>query len=166
MEIKKVIAQQKNKMQPKVVHLPCGEDVVLTPMTVESYKKVRELLPGVSRCFVQHSPEVVEAMVNNPSYYPICAFRNDELVGFAELHLMPHIGRCPDSRLERVVVSENFRGKGLATVLCQEIIAFAKTIDCGRVELTVEKDAARHIYEDKLKFSKVDTTVMRLMLDD
>lgn len=152
-------------MEPQKLALPGGDDVLLTSMTLESYPLVREIVPKVSRCQITHPPEVVRTMIDDPNYYPICAFKGSDLVGYAELHLCPHIGRMPDGRLERVVVAESFRGKGLATALCREIISLAKKLKCGRMDLTVEKDEARHIYEDKLDFLKVDTTVMRLMLD-
>ncbi|CEL99281.1 unnamed protein product [Vitrella brassicaformis CCMP3155] len=87
-----------------------------------------------------------------------------ELVGYGELYLMPHMGRGFDGRLERVVVSEGFRGRGLATALCEHIIEQARgPLACGRVDLTVENPAAKHIYT-KLGFEDVQTKMMRLML--
>lgn len=44
-------------------------------------------------------------------------------MGFLELLRLPHLGRKFDGRLERVVVSEDFRNKGLATKMCQHTIA-------------------------------------------
>eukprot|EP00921_Rhytidocystis_pertsovi_P004912 GHVQ01008527.1.p1 GENE.GHVQ01008527.1~~GHVQ01008527.1.p1 ORF type:complete len:257 (+),score=60.14 GHVQ01008527.1:319-1089(+) len=85
-----------------------------------------------------------------------------ELIGFAELYRLPHLGRNFDGRLERVITREEYRGKGIATKLCEYIVDIAKTkLDCGRVDLTVEKGDARHVYQDKLQFSPVETTVLR-----
>lgn len=37
-------------------------------------------------------------------------------------------------------------------------------LNCNRIDLTVEKPDARHVYEKKLKFTPVATTVLRLSL--
>lgn len=142
--------------------------VVFRPMEVDDYGAVRDLVPLVSRCFTRFSSQDVQALLALPTYHPWCAIRKDTgaLVGFVELLRLPHIGRQFDGRLERVVVSENFRNRGLATMMCEYLITQAKEVlNCGRIELTVEKENARHIYEQKLQFVPVSTTVMRRMLD-
>lgn len=138
-------------------------------MTVADYDAARSLVPEVSRCNRWLTKDEFAPLLNIPTFHPYCCYRLDtnELVGYAELHRMPHLGRKFDARVERVVISPNFRDKGLASAMCTELIRRAKDeLDCGRVELTVEKPAARHIYEEKLHFKPVDTTVMRLLFQE
>lgn len=84
------------------------------------------------------------------------------MCGFCELYVMPHLGRAADGRLERVVVSPAYRGKGIATAMCQLVLKLAKEqLEIGRLDLTVEKPEARHIYT-KLGFAPVNTETLRL----
>eukprot|EP00922_Rhytidocystis_sp_ex-Travisia-forbesii_P039237 GHVS01058390.1.p1 GENE.GHVS01058390.1~~GHVS01058390.1.p1 ORF type:complete len:374 (+),score=27.41 GHVS01058390.1:720-1841(+) len=142
-----------------------GINVCVSPMLKQDYDAVRRMLPTVSRCHLELSVETLESVLEDPLYFPFCAFRQDtrELVGFAELYRLPHLGRNFDGRLERVLTVESFRGNGLASGLCEHLVKLAReNLNCGRVDLTVENNDARHIYEDKLGFKPVTTTTMRL----
>ncbi|PFH36490.1 acetyltransferase, GNAT family protein [Besnoitia besnoiti] len=160
-----------------------GEQVVLRRMRVSDYSAVRTLLPSVSRCPETLSETQLAEILRLPVFYAWCcysvrgeqgdgegggqerAIAEGELLGYCEVILQPHLGRKPDGRLERVVVSQTFRGRGLATKMCQEVIQQIRDAGvCGRLDLTVEKPDARHIYEDKLGFRAVDTSVLRLEL--
>ena len=141
-------------------------------MTAADYPAVRELLPLVSRCQLQLSKEDLKEILNQPTYIPLCCFaavearngrsKEGDLCGFCELYVMPHLGRAADGRLERVVVSPAYRGKGIATAMCQLVLKLAKEqLEIGRLDLTVEKPEARHIYT-KLGFAPVNTETLRL----
>jgi len=131
-------------------HIDCnGVNVVLGPMTVADYTAVRQLLPSVSRGQMIHTPEEVARLLSVPTYHPFCAYRLDTgaLVGFAELHRLPHLSRKFDGRLERLVVSPNFRNQGLATKFVSHVLNQSKAVlNCGRVDLTAENPAAVSIY--------------------
>lgn len=151
---------------PKTVEAK-GNQYTIREMTVDDYPPVRKLVPGVSTCDLHHSPEYFATLLQLPTYYPFVLSRNDtgEVIGFAELILLPHIGRTCDSRLERVIVQPQYRGQGLATALCVRILEVAEALlGCNRCDLTVEKPDARHIYQNKLGFTPVTTEVMRLRL--
>ncbi|CDJ42495.1 acetyltransferase domain-containing protein, putative [Eimeria tenella] len=84
------------------------------------------------------------------------------LCGFCEVYIQPHLGRAADGRLERVVIHPSFRGQGLGTQMCRLVLQIAqKQLSLGRIDLTVEKDDARHIYT-KLGFEPVPTETLRL----
>jgi len=146
-------------------HFECnGIHVICGPMTRDDYPAVMKLLPGVSRCKTSHVPEEVSKLLSAPTYHPWCAYRLDtgELVGFAEIHRLPHLGRNYDARLERVIVSPDFRRQGLATKFVRHIIQQARDkLDCGRIDLTVEKAEAQTLYCN-LGFAPVATNVYRL----
>lgn len=170
-----------------------GEGVIFRRMRVSDYPSVRKLMPSVSRCFLVFDEEQVAEILSLPTFFAWCCFRKQktvadrektreetgggkeggqedearqaegDLLGYCEMILQPHWGRKPDGRLERVVVSEHFRGRGLATQMCREVIQVMKESGIvGRIDLTVEKPDARHVYEDKLGFKEVDTKVLRL----
>lgn len=75
-------------------------------------------------CCVDQLLSLPSCSLNRTDSHPCCAYRNDsnELVGYCELYRLPHIGRNFDSRIERVVVREAFRGRGLATLMCEHLI--------------------------------------------
>ncbi|CDJ29106.1 acetyltransferase domain-containing protein, putative [Eimeria mitis] len=84
------------------------------------------------------------------------------LCGFAEVYVLPHLGRAADGRLERVIVAAELRGQGLGTAMCREVLRFSRLqLGLGRVDLTVEKENAKHIYT-KLGFEPVSTETLRL----
>ncbi|KEP65056.1 UNVERIFIED_CONTAM: acetyltransferase, GNAT family protein [Hammondia hammondi] len=161
----------------KILTCKTGEKVILRRMNVTDYAAVRALLPSVSRCPDTLTEAKVASILSLPVFFAWCCFsvKNAEiegrdereaegdLLGYCEVILQPHLGRKPDGRLERVVVSEHFRGRGLATKLCEAVIQELRERDlCGRLDLTVEKPEARHIYEEKLGFQAIETTVLRL----
>ncbi|EZG56043.1 putative acetyltransferase domain protein [Gregarina niphandrodes] len=141
-------------------------NLVLKPMTIEDYDRVRDILPSVTRCSSRYSRETVEQMLQFPSFFPfiIVDTLNDTLIGYAEVHRMPHLGRGMDGRLEKVIIKEEYRGKKVAQVACRELMDIAKNVlNCGRCDLTVEKPDAMTVYE-RLGFEPVSTNVWRLML--
>ncbi|CBZ52042.1 putative acetyltransferase domain-containing protein [Neospora caninum Liverpool] len=161
----------------KILTCKTGEQVILRRMELSDYPAVRVLLPSVSRCPTTLSDAQVASILSLPVFYAWCCFsvknaeseggdereREGDLLGYCEVLLQPHLGRKPDGRLERVVVSERFRGRGLATKMCEAVVQEVRERDlCGRLDLTVEKLEARHIYENKLGFKAVDTSVLRL----
>lgn len=86
----------------------------------------------------------------------------EKIIGYAELHRLPHMGRGMDGRLEKVLVLEEWRGKKIAQVACQCLLDIARDeLHCGRCDLTVEKPDAMAVYT-KLGFEPVETQVLRL----
>ena len=148
---------------------------ILRRMTAADYPHVRQMLRLVSRCLQQLDSADLDELLKQPTYIPFCCFtsvpskgrgkggeKEVELCGFCELYVMPHLGRAADGRLERVVVAPEYRGKGIATAMCQVVLRQAKEhLQLGRLDLTVEKPEARHIYT-KLGFTPVQTETLRL----
>eukprot|EP01067_Filipodium_phascolosomae_P002927 Filipodium_phascolosomae@DN2524_c0_g1_i1.p1 len=129
----------------------------------DKYLETYSLLKKVSRCTAPHSQSFLESeILSNPLYHPIVCTNGSQVVAFAELYRMPHLGRLFDGRLERVVVADKMEGLGLATKLCGYIVEQAeKSLLCNRVDLTVENPKAKHIYQNKLQFDCLATQMMR-----
>ncbi|KAL8424907.1 hypothetical protein Efla_002857 [Eimeria flavescens] len=135
-----------------------GKKYILRQMKAADYPSVCTLLPLVSRGEQQLSPEALAAVLQQPCYFPFCCFaaaadpqqqpeEEGELCGFCEVYVQPHLRRAADGRLERVVVTPAFRGRGVATAMCAALLQLVKQqLQLGRLDLTVEKADARHIY--------------------
>lgn len=131
--------------------------------TIEDYFELRNLISGVTRCTETLSKEQVEERFRYNSYHPYCLVDTDrgKIVGYAGFYIIPHLGRKNDSRIEHVIISPEYRNRGLGRLLCNQIIEDAKhKFDCGRIDLTVESPIAKKLYAS-LDFEHVDTQVMR-----
>ncbi|CDJ47642.1 acetyltransferase domain-containing protein, putative [Eimeria brunetti] len=164
-----------------------NKNFVLRKMKAADYPAVRALLPLVSRCQQQLEEPQLSEVLRLPTYVPFCCFAADaapsaataaapgatngcakqelaegRLIGFCEVYVQPHLGRAADGRLERVIVDPDYRGQGIGTAMCREVLQFAKQqLGLGRIDLTVEKENAKHIYT-KLGFEPVRTETLRL----
>ncbi|KAL8270734.1 hypothetical protein Esti_005336 [Eimeria stiedai] len=161
-------------LSPISVSAKDGRGYTVRLMQASDYPGVCELLPLVSRGQQQLGEETLAAVLQQPTYLPFCCFSSrahhgnaddkQQLCGFCELYIQPHLRRAADGRLERVVVAPAFRGCGVATAMCQAVLQLAKTrLGLGKVNLTVEKPDAKHIYT-KLGFTRVDTETLTLQL--
>ncbi|KAK2197738.1 bifunctional GNAT domain/Acyl-CoA N-acyltransferase [Babesia duncani] len=150
-----------------------GLDLLLKPLeSYEEYEIVRPLVEGLSRCPVFHTQEYVEAMLSLPTYFPfIILLKKDVLnpelpleecriVGFFEIYMLPHMGRFPDSRLERFVVSPDYHNRGIGQGMLELAIKFCKShLGCNRIDLIAKNSIAIHIYK-KFGFSEITESKM------
>ena len=144
---------------PKNVVLKEGTQVVLRPMVREDEAGLLAFfrgLPDSDRTFLRDdvtSAEVIHDWAHNIDYQrvlPILAFEGDRVVGDATLHRYPftwmrHVGSI------RVVVSPDFREKGLARVLAAEV--FSNAVSAKLDKLTAEMLTDQH--EARKVFSKL-----------
>ncbi|KAF7456575.1 acetyltransferase, GNAT family protein [Cryptosporidium felis] len=135
-------------------------------VTIEDYSELRELLQDVTRCNEVLTKEQVEERLRFNSFHPYCLVDADsnKIVGYAGFYVIPHLGRKNDSRIEHLVISKEYRNKGLGRLLCNHIVEDAKSkYDCGRIDLTVENPTAKRLYSS-LGFEVFNTEVMRKYL--
>ncbi len=74
----------------------------------------------------------------------------------------PHCPRGRAVRLANVVTAPEHRGRGYATLLVQEVVAWARSIEADRVDLSATPDG-RRIY-DKAGFTLTQAPRMKLVL--
>nr|PVC52440.1 hypothetical protein MACL_00000776 [Theileria orientalis] len=136
----------------------------------EEYLEVRPITELVSRSNMYHSEDYIASMISNPLYYPfVVKFvpKNDQkpkIVAYFEIYILPHLGRMFDSRLERVIVTPEYRNLGIFNYLITFAIDFCKsTLKCNRIDLICENPVAMRVYE-RFEFEKVDTTLYRKYL--
>jgi GNAT superfamily N-acetyltransferase len=128
----------------------------------EDYIHVLKFLNLVSDCICVHSYDDLNTLLTFKSFKPYVAIINDTIVGYIELHLLPHIARGFDGRIERVVVHSNYRNQNIATEMCKYVIQEAKNMNCYKINLTVSDHIAKHIYINKLKFQQIDINTLEL----
>ncbi len=110
-----------------------GTRVILRPMVKEDRDKLIDFFRRVSQQNLNflrsdvRDPEVIDHWVNHINYYrvfPLVAEVNGQIVGDATLHMRKvgwkrHLGNV------RVVVAEDYQGRGLGTFLINEIVELA-----------------------------------------
>eukprot|EP01055_Gregarina_sp_Pseudo9_P001087 Gregarina_sp_Pseudo_9__1086@NODE_1707_length_1380_cov_237_475019_g1582_i0_p1_GENE_NODE_1707_length_1380_cov_237_475019_g1582_i0NODE_1707_length_1380_cov_237_475019_g1582_i0_p1_ORF_typecomplete_len186_score12_99Acetyltransf_1/PF00583_25/1_3e11Acetyltransf_10/PF13673_7/2_7e10Acetyltransf_7/PF13508_7/1_8e07Acetyltransf_3/PF13302_7/2e06Acetyltransf_4/PF13420_7/3_4e06GNAT_acetyltran/PF12746_7/0_00067FR47/PF08445_10/0_0023Acetyltransf_8/PF13523_6/0_042Acetyltransf_9/PF13527_7/0_059_NODE_1707_length_13 len=138
-----------------------NKSLLCRPMKAEDYAFVRAIMPQVSRCNQILSQDIVVQMLDCTTFFPYVVCHDETVIGYAELHRLPHFGRGFDGRLEKVLILEEYRGQKIAQKFCSFLCDVARNVlGCGRIDLTVEKPAAKAVYSN-LGFSKVDTEVWR-----
>ena len=80
----------------------------------------------------------------NPSAHYITALAGDTVVGYGGVHLV-----CQEAELERIAVTEQYRGNGIAKGILSALFIFleAANAECVFLEVRRENIAARRLYE-------------------
>ena len=149
---------------PKSIQLRDGTSVTIRPMVSNDERSLLSFfraIPPEDRLFLKDDvskADVISTWCRNLDYeriLPIVAEAKGELVADATLHRrqtgwMRHVARV------RVVIAPAYRGKGLGTVLINELIAIAEETDLEKMEvqLMVDQDTAISAFRS-LNFSPV-----------
>lgn len=119
---------------PKTARLQTGTIVTIRPMVKEDADKLHTFfarVPREDRLFLREDVsrrDVIDAWARELDYekvFPLVAEIGDNIVGDATLHRRKggwtsHVGKV------RVVVDKEYRGKGLGTLLLEELATVAK----------------------------------------
>ena len=153
-----------NERYPKSVTLRDGTPVTIRPMVATDEKALLAFFRGVpagDRIFLKDDvtkEEVISTWCRNLNYdriLPLVAEARGELVGDATLHQrrsgwMRHAGRV------RVVIAPAFRGKGLGTLLVNELISVAERTDLEKMDIGLMADQRPAISAfQKLGFAQI-----------
>ena len=87
---------------------------------------------------------------NTNSYYIVCK-QNNEIIGFAGIITIIDI-----AELNNIVVKKSYRGKGISTLLLENLIQIAKSNNCKQINLEVASTniVAINLYK-KFNFKQV-----------
>jgi len=127
---------------PKTLALKDGKNATLRPLKEDDEKEFHQLFQGIpeqERMFIKHRVQdlsVIHDWCRDIDYgrnLPLMGVIDKKIVGAATLHQQlggwkRHIGRVS------VLVHPDFRGRGLATGLIEEIIEIARNAGLERVE--------------------------------
>jgi Acetyltransferases len=127
---------------PKEVQLKDGLQCHLRPLESTDRQALHEFflaVPSQERMFIKHQvtdPAVIEDWcqhIDLGRILPLLAFHDDQMIGDVALHQQlggwkRHIGRIS------VLVHPQFRGRGLARILVEEVLGIARHIGLEKAE--------------------------------
>jgi len=138
-----------------------GTEITIQPLKPDEYEKSLQFfkdLPEEDLMYLRvdvRDPEVVRKRLNtNPleNVFRLVVYAEDRIIADATLRWpqagwMAHVGEI------RIIISENFRGKGLATMLYRKLFIHAVRVGLEKIEahMTPEQLGARKCVE-KLGF--------------
>jgi GNAT superfamily N-acetyltransferase len=144
---------------PKVAKLKDGSTVTLRPLKATDEKAFHAFfvaVPDTERILFKHrvtDPAVIHEWCQNIDYgkiLPLLAVSGDRIVADASLHQTlggwkRHIGRIS------VVVHPQYRGKGIARAMVNELIEIARNVGLEKLEAEFvgEQRAARRVFEER-----------------
>ena len=124
------------------------EKIKVRPFSIDNALQVLELLQEISR----HQLLPIEAQnfakefLGQSGAQGYVALEGDVVIGFGSIvtYMRVRGGRC--GVIEDVVVAENFRRRGVASMIITELMEFAKKGGCFKVSLE-SNNASRSIYK-------------------
>lgn len=104
----------------------------------EHMDKIYELIQELENKEINKNAffDVYNSNISNPNVFYLLAEENNEIIGFAGLHiqlLLHHTGRVGE--LQEIVIKEKMRGKGIGESLFKDIKRIAKESGCLQLEV-------------------------------
>jgi GNAT superfamily N-acetyltransferase len=121
-----------------------GTIVLLRPMVKDDRKTLGDFFNRLTPSVLQYvrndvtNPKVLDKWFNQLNYdrvFPLLAFKNDEIVANASLHRVSYGWRKHLATI-RIVVDPDFHGKGLGTLMINELVDLS--VEFGVEKLMVE----------------------------
>jgi GNAT superfamily N-acetyltransferase len=141
---------------PKTVKLKAGTKATLRPLRRDDEKEFHQLfldIPEQERMFIKHRVQDVKVIrewcrnIDVGRNLPLLGVMDHKIVGVATLHQRlggwkRHVGRVS------VLVHPKYRGRGLATMLVEQILEIARRAGLERVEAAfiAEQEAAMKMF--------------------
>jgi GNAT superfamily N-acetyltransferase len=141
---------------PKTIKLKDGKKATFRPLKADDEKNFHRLFQGIperERMFIKHRVQDIKVIrdwckhIDFGRNLPLLAVLDKQIVGVATLHQQlggwkRHIGRIS------VLVHPDYRGRGLATALVQEMLELARSagLEKAEAEFIGEQAAAMHLF--------------------
>ncbi|MCG1010760.1 GNAT family N-acetyltransferase [Salinicoccus sp. ID82-1] len=94
--------------------------------------------PGERQTSVENQRKGIARMIDNPSNHFLVAVENESLIGFIAA-FRGNLNRNKHSAYLVLGVDKNYRGRGIASMLFEEIFFWSRNHGITRLELTVIK---------------------------
>jgi GNAT superfamily N-acetyltransferase len=91
------------------------------------------------------APELLKSITKSPSHGLFVALSDDEIVGVAVLSVVMGIDIGKNAYLESFVVSPQFQGQGISGKIWDEMLGWARTKGCQKLEFTSNPKRKRAI---------------------
>lgn len=122
----------------------------------EDFDQIFELLkqfwPNQSLDKLAMEQIYLKGLRSNNQTYLVAATKDNKIIGFVSLYIKNNLWQCGNlSHIDELIVDQDYRKKGIATLLLNKIIVEAKKNDCKRVELdsAFHREAAHEFYKRK-----------------
>jgi len=138
---------------------------ILREFSPEAGTALRNLVSQLGKNHQELTDDAIKEMLSYPTHNIFIA--RDIQTNFIAGMMLCMVYRIPYVRkgyLDDLVVDENFRNRGIATLLFQSALAYAKENGAAYVDFTSrpQRDAGNTLYE-KLGFKKRDTNLYRII---
>ena len=124
------------------------EKIKVRPFSIDNAPQVLELLQEISRhrLLPIEAQNFAKEFIGQPGAQGYVALEGDVVIGFGSIvtYMRVRGGRC--GVIEDVVVAENFRRRGVASMIITELMKFAQKGGCFKVSLE-SNNASRSIYK-------------------
>ena len=124
-------------------------DINIREMTISDLENIKEILSSEFDNFWNYNILKDELLTENSKY--IIAIFDDEIVGFAGLKVI-----VDEADIMNIVVKKTYRHNGIGSVLLENLISYAKSLDLNTVTLEVNEHnlSAIKLY-DKFNFDHI-----------
>lgn len=125
-------------------------DLKIEKMTLEDLNSIQNILFAEFDNFWTYSTFIQELKCDN-SYFIVAKNENNEIVGFAGLKVI-----VDEADIMNIVVRKNFRHNGFGSILLENLINYAKSLNLKTVTLEVNEHnlSAIRLY-DKFNFDNI-----------
>lgn len=125
------------------------KNILIEPFTLSDLETISSELEIEFDDFWNYN--ILKENLENPSSIYLCCKSDSEIVGFAGISII-----LDTAELNNIVIKKSQRGKGLSSLLLEELIKIAKSRGCKRINLEVAKsnEIAINLYK-KFGFKQV-----------
>jgi ribosomal protein S18 acetylase RimI-like enzyme len=108
------------------------------------FELLKQLWPNLSLDKSAMKEIYLKGLTSNDQHYLIATTKEEKMIGFVSLSIKNNLWQCGNlAHIDELIVDHNYRGKGIGSLLINEIITVAINKKCKRVEL----DSAFHRVE-------------------
>ncbi|WP_047982633.1 GNAT family N-acetyltransferase [Ornithinibacillus contaminans] len=122
--------------------------------TNEEIVRAIKLKPGQEK-FIETVEECLQEAKLHHEWHPVAIYYHDEVVGFA---MYGSFGAHKDTWIDRIMIDENYQGKGLGRMAMEQLIArVSREYEVNTLYLSIleENRVAQRLYES-LGFEYID----------
>ena len=128
-------------------------NIILKKPEVIHHKQIIKLLQVISSYYPDESEMkfIWQSFINRKDIYPIIAIDTNidqinNVVGFGSLHLTKKVRGGQIGFIEDIVIKEDYKGKGLGSIILKDLIIKAKKDGCYKLVLEC-KEETKTFYE-------------------
>ena len=121
----------------------------LSTMSIDDLNSISDILETDFDDFWNYN--ILKKELESPNSFYIVCKQNTEIIGFAGITIL-----IDTAELNNIVVKKTYRGKGISTLILENLIQIAKSNNCKQINLEVSSNntVAINLYK-KFEFKQV-----------